>query len=280
VERRGAFIFLCLVLALGTGLFGAPLGLSGPVRWGVAGLLLASVVLAGWKAGLDPTGGDRGMAAAALLISPVALFGLMPGFGPPEFADHAHNAFRYVVLLVDSVAIFGGAMLLQDGLGMGSQGLWARLGFWLIAAATPLYLVWAALLLESHRAALAGSVWASGPWNNWLMSLADILLFFGGLFTYLATALFAGALRRAGRIGGRAAFAFQAFSLLAVVCLVLRGIDFPDPASVFATGYAIPGWIAGIPAVPWLMLCIIGLIQLGRPADAFNATAALGSAGE
>src|SRR5258707_8661741 len=99
------------------------------------------------------------------------------------------------------------------------------------------------------------------------MSFAGILLFFGGLLTYMATVLFAGALRRADWISRAASLAFQAFSLLAVVCLLLRGVDFPDPASVFATGYGIPGWIAGIPAVPWLMLGIIGLTQLRPSGD-------------
>ncbi|HEX4710273.1 hypothetical protein [Phenylobacterium sp.] len=239
---------------------------------------LAVIAIAAWKSGVEQMGAGsetdrKALTAAGLLILPVALFSLMPGFGPPEFADHAHNAFRYVALLVDAVAVLSGVMILQDVLGAAGERLYARLGFGLVLSATPLYLVWAALLLESHRAAAAGSGWAVGPWNSWLMSFSDILLFFGGLLTYAATALFALSLRRVQRIGAKASAAFLAMSLFAALCLIVRGIDFPDPAVVFAQGYTIPGWIAGIPAVPWFMPCIFGLILVRRAARALEVSA-------
>ncbi|MDB5479492.1 MAG: hypothetical protein JWO83_545 [Caulobacteraceae bacterium] len=267
--RRVSFFVLCVGLVVATGLFGAPLGFSLPVRWAFATVLMGVILVAAWKAGLHlirtRAGADgKALAAAASLISPVALFSLMPGFGPPEFADHDHNAFRYVILFVDAVAIFSGTMILQDVLQASGDTLYGRLGFSLIAAATPLYLVWAALLLEFHRAALAGNTWASGPWNNWLMSFSDILLFFGGLLTYLATALFALSLRRAQLLGTGACVAFLSVSLVLALCLIFRGVDFPDPSVVFAQGYGIPGWIAGIPAAPWLIPCTFGLILLRR----------------
>ncbi len=265
--RRSPFFVLCVALAVATGLFGAPLGLSLPARWALAAVLMGVILVAAWKAGLvlirtrfDADG--KALAAAALLIAPVALFSLMPGFGPPEFSDHAHNVFRYVVLLVDAVAIFSGAMILQEVLQASGEALYGRLGFSLVAAATPLYLVWAAMLLEAHHAALAGSPWASGPWTTWLMSFSDVLLFFGGLLTYAATALFALSLRRVRLIGAGASVGFVVVSLVLALCLIVRGLDFPDPAVVFAQGYTIPGWIAGIPAVPWFMPCILGLILL------------------
>lgn len=267
--RRAPFFVLCAGLVLATTLFGAPLGSALPLRWLLAAALLGVIVFAAWKAGLGlirtrSDTNDKALTAAALLISPVALFSLMPGFGPPEFADHADNVFRYVVLLVDAVAIFSGAMILQEVLQTCGEPLFGRLGFSLIAAATPLYLVWAALLIQSHRAALAGSPWAAGPWNLWLMAFSDILLFFAGLLTYGATALFALSLRRAHLIGAGVSLAFVVTSLVLTLCLILRGIDFPDPAAVFAQGYTIPGWIAGIPAVPWFLPCIFGLILLRR----------------
>lgn len=274
--RRPPFFALCVGLVLATALFGAPLGFSPPARWALAAGLMGVILGAAWKAGLvlirtsSDTNG-KALAAAALLISPVALFSLMPGFGPPEFADHAHNVFRYVVLLVDVVAIFSGTMILQEVLQGSGDSLYGQLGFSFIAAATPLYLVWAALLLESHRGAVAGSTWASGPWNTWLMSFSDVLLFFGGMLTYVATALFALSLRRARMIGAGASLAFIVISLISALCLIIRGIDFPDPAVVFAQGYTVPGWIAGIPAVPWFAPCIFGLIllrRIGRDAQA------------
>lgn len=267
--RRLSFFVLCIGLLVAAALFGAPLPLEPSLRWALSAGLLVVIGLAGWKAGLELIGASAAterkvLVAAGLLILPVALFALMPGFGPPEFADHARNAFRYPVLLVDSVAVFGGMMLLTDVLRASGEPLYSRLGFALLGSATPLYLVWAALLVVAPRAALAGHSWAFGPWSDWLMSFSDVLLFFAGLLTYVATALFVLSLRRTLWIGTKAAVAFLAVSLLAVLCLIARGVDFPDPAVVFAQVYSIPGWIAGIPAVPWFMPCLFGLILVRR----------------
>ena len=280
--RRLAFAILCVGLVVGAGLFGAPLGLPSAPRWAITAGLMGVILLSAWNAGFDLIRArsdlnGAGLTAAALLIAPVALFSLMPGFGPPEFADHAHNAFRYGVLLVDAVAIFSGAMMIQEVLVASGDRIYGRLAFTLFAAATPLYLLWSALLLESHRAALAGSPWASGSWNTWLMSFSDVLLFFGGLITYVATALLALAFRRRRLIGSGVSWAFTLVVLALAACLVLRGIDFPDPATVFAQGYTVPGWIAGIPAVPWIGPCILGLIVLRsivRQSPATNITSA------
>lgn len=267
IGRRPALIVLSVSLVVATGLFGAPVGLQLAPRWAIAAVLMAVILVSAWTAGLDlvRTRSDThgaALAAAALLISPVALFSLMPGFGPPEFADQAHNVFRYVVLLVDAVAIFSGTMMFQEVLIAPGDRLYGRLAFTSIAAATPLYLVWAALLLEFHRAAQVGSPWADGPWNTWLMSFSDVLLFFGGLLTYGATGLLAVAFQRRGFIGPGASWAFRLVTLALAACLIVRGVDFPDPATVFAQGYTVPGWIAGIPAVPWIGPCILGLILL------------------
>ncbi|MDB5419328.1 MAG: hypothetical protein JWP50_2747 [Phenylobacterium sp.] len=279
--RRPSFFVLCIGLVVATALFGAPIPLAPPVRWALSAGLLAVMGLAGWKAGLELMGASaaaerKALAAAGLLILPVALFALMPGFGPPEFADHARNAFRYPVLFMDALIVFGAMMLLHDVLQARGELLYSRLGFALIGSSTPLYLVWAALLVVAPRAVLAGHPWAVGPWSAWLMSFSDILLFFAGLLTYAATALFVLSMRRTQWLGAKTAAALLVVSLLAVLCLIIRGMDFPDPAVVFAQGYSIPGWIAGIPAVPWLMPCLFGLILIRRIArEAEPASAAM-----
>jgi hypothetical protein len=270
-NRGPSFFILCLGLLLATVLFGAPVFFSPTTRWALSAGLLVVIGVAAWKAGLSRIGattdsGRMALAAAALLILPSTLGALMPGFGPPEFSDRAQNVFRYIVLFIDALFIFGGMTILHDVLRASGERLYSRLGFILILAATPLYLVWAALLLESHRAALAGSPWAGGAWNTWLMSFSDVLLFFAGLLTYVAAALFALSLKRTQWIGAKANIVFVALNLIAALCLIARGIDFPDPTLVFAQGYSIPGWISGIPAVPWFMPGIFGLIILRRTA--------------
>jgi hypothetical protein len=41
-------------------------------------------------------------------------------------------------------------------------------------------------------------------------------------------------------------------------------LKFPDPISVLAHWHTIPGFVAGIPAVPWIMPCLFGIVLLGR----------------
>lgn len=265
--RWPSYIVLCASLVIATALFGAPIPLPLPARTVLAGALLSLICAAAWLSGLELLRSDPGrrtLVPAMLLIAPVALFSLMPGFGPPEFTDNAHNIFRYAVLTVDVVAVGSGLMLLQDALETSAGVLYARLGFALTIWATPLYLVWSTLLLAGQRASDARRAWALGPWNDWLMSFSDHLLFFGSLLTYAATALFAMALLQARWIGPKAAAAFVSASLVASAGLVVRGMDFPSALAVFAQGYTIPGWIAGIPAVPWFMPCIFGLILIRR----------------
>ena len=269
--RKLGFTVLCLTLLVATGLLGAPRELAGVVGVGPAVLQLTVISIAAWISGLDllftgPEAQRATLLGAAFLILPVALFALWFGYGPPEFADHAQNTLRYLTLIIDTASIGIGFVLVQDGLGEAGERTFSKLSLAMILIATPLYLVWAALLLESHRAALAEMPWARGPSIQWLMAMSDILLFFAGIATYLAGAFLALAFARVGWIGPRTAWTLVGVTLVALVSLVLRGIEFPDPAIVFAEGYSIPGWIAGIPAVPWLIPCILGLILIRRAA--------------
>ena len=270
-QRRIGLTVLCLTLLVATGLLGAPRELAEVVGVAPAVLQLAIIAIAAWISGLDliftgPSAERTTLLGAAFLILPVALFALWFGYGPPEFADHGQNTLRYLTLIIDAASIAIGFVLVQDGLGKAGERTFAKLSLAMILIATPLYLIWAALLLEAHRAAFAGMPWARGPWLQWLMAMADILLFFAGVATYLAGASLALAFALVGWIGSRTAWTLVGVTLVALVGLVLRGIEFPDPAIVFAEGYSIPGWIAGIPAVPWLIPCILGLILIRRAA--------------
>ena len=269
--RRISLTVLCLTLLVAMGLLGAPRELAGAAGVWPAVLQLTVIAIAAWISGLDllftgPEAERATVLGAAFLILPVALFALWFGYGPPEFADHAQNTLRYLTLIIDTASIAIGFVLVQDRLGEAGERIFSKLSVAIILIATPLYLVWAALLLEAHRAALAELPWAGGPWTQWLMAMSDILLFFAGLATYLAGASLTIAFARVGWIGPRTAWTLVGVTLIAFVGLVLRGIEFPDPAIVFAEGYSIPGWIAGIPAVPWLIPCILGLILIRRAA--------------
>jgi len=75
---------------------------------------------------------------------------------------------------------------------------------------------------------------------------------------------FAASLRRARRLGRSAAFAMIALSLVAAFLLALRGLSFPDPKVALTSWYTTAGWVAGIPAIPWMIPCVMGIVLLWR----------------
>jgi hypothetical protein len=80
--------------------------------------------------------------------------------------------------------------------------------------------------------------------------------------TYLTTAAFATALARARILGRGAARAYAAASAILVLFLVMRGLEFPEISANTAPWYTRPGVIAGIPAIPWIMPCLLGAVVL------------------
>ena len=276
---RASFWLLCLALFIAIPMFGVPRAYPPPMRAGLAAAQLLLILGLGWAAGLSriaspDDAGRKAMAAAALLVWPVATFSLMPGFGPPEFTDVANNLFRFYVLLVDVIAIGAGTFLLQDVLGEAGERMWSRLGFAAMLSATPIYLVWAVLMLASARAAAAGTPWRLGAWRGDVQSIVDILQFFGAFLTYLAGGLFAAALFAARLTGRTTAAVLAGVAVFAEVCMLVRGLDNPPLSLIGANVLSFVGWAAGIPAVPWLSLCVMGLILLRRPASQAAAAAA------
>ena len=51
---------------------------------------------------------------------------------------------------------------------------------------------------------------------------------------------------------------------LGLAFLLARGFAYPNPHAAFSNWYTVPGFIAGIPAVPWIPLCAIGVLTLRR----------------
>lgn len=93
---------------------------------------------------------------------------------------------------------------------------------------------------------------------------AATLLFVACVLTYLAMAAFAASCGKAHWIGRRAGQAFVALNLVAVVLILMRGLSFPDPRAGTTPWYTRPGFIAGIPAVPWIMPHLLGAALLRR----------------
>ena len=52
----------------------------------------------------------------------------------------------------------------------------------------------------------------------------------------------------------------------------MRGVAYPEISSDTAPWYTRPGVIAGIPAIPWIMACLLGVVVLRRAGDTKRET--------
>jgi hypothetical protein len=229
-------------------------------------LQLTALALLAWWAGASRivrgSGNERLLATVGtLLLTPCVLFALVPGLGPPWLATAEENQRRYVILLVDTLAISGGLIVLAFAVREVGERFYSALCLAATILAGPSSVVWASILVAaSYTRGQAAEIPIAMA--GFVSDLSDSLLFIAGLMTYLGTAAMAMALRRAGWLGRTAARVCAAVSIGLAVCLALRGIRFPEPDIALATWYIVPGFVAGIPAIPWLVPICIGITLL------------------
>ncbi len=267
VKRRVSYVILCITLIVITVMFGVRATYPQWLYYAIVGLLLiliTSSTLALGGSSIRSKDDSREMSAAAgmLLIAPWGLFTLLAGYGRPDQATNAENQFRYLILMINSIAVAGGLIMVRQVVSERKERFFSTLGSVSIGLATPLYLIWGAIMYEAQRL-FAGSAQENiSVWINALSGLTDTLLFFGGFLTYLATAMIVMSLGRTQMLGRKAVWAYLTICVVALACLAARGLQFPDPNVVFQHWYLIPGWIAGIPAIPWIMPCLLGVAFL------------------
>lgn len=234
-KRRLSFFVLCAGLLVVCGVFGVPQKYDPRVYFALASAQLGIIGLAAWNLGgwavlVEPEERRRDAVAGGLLITPFALFSLLAGFGPPELADAAMNHLRYVILIIDAFSLAVGLIILSEALREAGERVYSVLGFAAIVIATPLCVVFAAIQLGDYRVAAAGGSGQGASGQNLLDELSVVLLFFGGVLVYLATAAFATALGRTLWLGRKATLTFTIVSLIACLCLVPR-YRLPKPGS-------------------------------------------------
>src|SRR5216684_1689288 len=267
--RRVSYVFLCIVpfltfVVVGVRAFRVP-GVYQPV--GVA--YFAAIAIAAWTLGaraIRADGQDRrllGLAGTLLVTSfaPVAL--LWVGIGGPWQATAAENEMRYLVLIVMATAIAGGFVVLREALSQAGERFYATLGFAAIMLSGPLYLSWntfafAAFFGKEHAGEMPAAIVS-------LRDMLDLLLFVAAFLTYLATAAFAASLGRVQWLGRRATRAFIVVTFVALLFLVTRGLQYPNGR--VTAWYTNPGFIVGIPAVPFIMPFLFGVVLLRRAGD-------------
>jgi hypothetical protein len=269
--RRVSYVFLCIVPFLSF-VVAAVRAFRVPGVYQAVGIAyFAAIVIAAWtlSAGAiraDVQGRRLLALAGTLLVTPFALVALLwVGLGPPYQANAAENQMRYLVLIVMTTAIAGGFVVLREALSEAGERFYATLGFAAIMLSGPLYLIFntftfGAVFGKEH----AGEVPAA------ILSLGDtisLVLFIAGFLTYLATAAFAASLGRVQWLGRGATRAYTIVNGIALLFLLVRGLQFPDPRALSTPWYLNVGFVVGIPAVPFIMPFLLGVVLLRRAGD-------------
>jgi hypothetical protein len=270
--RRVSYVFLCIVPFLAFVVVGVrPFRIPG-VYQAIGVAYFGAIAIAAWTLGArairaDDVQGRRQLGlAGALLITPFALVALLwVGLGGPWQATAAENQMRYLVLMVMAITIVGGFVVLREALSEAGERFYATLGFAAVMLAGPLYLIWDAFAFglffaKEHTGEIPQALDSLGD-------TMDIVLFLGGVLFYLATAAFAASLGRVQWLGRAATRAFTIVSLVALLFLLIRGLQFPDPRALSTPWYTSPGFIVGIPAVPFIMPFLFGVVLLRRAGD-------------
>lgn len=234
----------------------------------VGGASSAVLALCAWWLSRPPGGSaervdSRVRLAGMLLLAPFALIALLwVGLATPWDATPAENEMRYAVLLAGAVSITVAFFLLHDVMRDAGERIHATLGLATAVLSGAAFVVWTSFQMGFHAMVVdRGETPAALAATN---DVLDALLFAAGALAYAATAAFAHAAGRVAWLGRRAAPVYVALNLLALVFLVVRGVSFPAPSASPEPWYLRPGFIVGIPAMPWVMPFLLGVVFLRR----------------
>ena len=244
----------------------APRPLRIPGVYPVAGALLFVVfAIAAWSSGARviaaPSHPARKQALAGLLLLlPWGLIALLwVGIGAPFQATISENHMRYLVLLTNSLLFTGALFVLREVLSEAGERFYSALGFATNFSAGLPYLLSIMLTVAQTSMAIHGN---RMPLPPVLDNLYDVLEFIGCVMTYATTAVFAISMSKAGLLGRNATRICVFFCALLTLCLLLRGLEYPEISSSTAPWYTQPGVIASIPASPWIMPGLLGAVLL------------------
>jgi len=270
ITRRVSYVFLCLVPFLLFPLVGVRALRIPGVYQTVGAVLFTAIIIAAWLLGVRAIKGPQGRQTLALagtfLLVPSTLFSLLwIGLASPGEATPVENRMRFLVLVVGSIAVTGGFVVLREALHEAGERVYSTLGSAANMLAGAAYLVWMSFTLGMVVVRVqAGQIPAA---VRAVYDVYDILLFFACILTYLTTAAFATSLGRARWLGRGATRAYVIVSFVALLFLVLRGFSYPDLTASSTPWYLRPAFIAGIPAVPWIMPFLLGVVLLRRAGD-------------
>lgn len=264
--RRFSYIFLCLVPVLNFAVVGMrALRVPGIYQLSGAAYFIA-IVAAAWSLGArsiicrDDREQRLALAGLLLMVPSILMALLWVGLGPPWEATPAENRMRYLVLVIDSIAVTSGFILFEHALHEAGERLYSILGTAFLILAGAAYLVWNCFFLGLYVVKARG-----GETPAAFVSLSDsidALIFIACILTYLGTLIFAVCLGRVGWLGRGATRVYVIANLLLLILILIKGLSYPDPTAKSAPWYLNLGFVAGIPAVPWIIPYLFGVILL------------------
>jgi hypothetical protein len=146
--HRVSYVFLCIVPFLNFAVVGLRAFRVPGVYQMVGVAYSAAMAIAAWTLGaraiIASAERERRLALVGmLLIVPSTLMALLwVGLGPPWEATPVENRMRYLVLLIDSIAVTGGFVVLEQALQEAGERFYSTLGTALAILAGAAYLVW------------------------------------------------------------------------------------------------------------------------------------------
>jgi hypothetical protein len=271
--RRVSYVFLCFVPFLAIPIIAIrDLRVPGTYQI-IGGVFFAAILVAAWCVGARAIASgselrQRQSVAGILLLVPYTLMSLLwVGLATPWDSTPPENRMRYLVLVVSSIAITGGFVVLRESLHEAGERLYSTLGAAANLLAGTAYLIWTCFMLGVFVVRVDAGQTAAGV--SAMTDVNDILLFFACVLTYITAATLVASMGRAGWLSPRAANAYIIVNCIALLFLVLRGMTYPDPTASATPWYVRPGFIAGVPAIPWIMPFLLGVVVLRRAGDGF-----------
>lgn len=204
-------------------------------------------------------------AAAALLLASGTVLSLGWNMGPPPtggqfLATRLDQQLRYAALLVGALLSLGGLTILRSSLRQTGEQVWSSLGYSSALLSTVLFaVVNAAVQIGFEAVRQASSTGRDPSWVEPFRNYFTSLTVLWAVLAYLATAGYAVALRRTGRMGNVTSWLFVGVSVVAVVLVPF----FPLMPSTLA----LPGFILSIPAVPYFMPYWMGVNLASRTGE-------------
>ena len=268
--RRISYIFLCALPFLDLVVVGVRAFRIAGVYQAIGGVLFAAILSAAWILGARVIGSGAAGArrlglAGALLIVPWAIISLLwVGLGAPFQATAPENYMRFLVLLANATVVASAFVALKEELYDAGERFYSTVGFAVSIPAGAAYLVCISMSVAHSVPGLAGKEASS---EALLGQIYSVLEFVACALTYIATAAFAASLGQSRWLGRSAARAYMMVSMVLVLLLVARGLSYPEVSGDTAPWYTRPGLIAGIPAIPWIMPGLLGVVSLRRAGD-------------